>query len=279
MKSLLTAVLGVMCIALFSCQKEVKDVFSNNGNNGGSSGNGTKLVRVGTRLGADSITTNFSYNSSSRLSGITYSGSLTGIPITAETRIVRNASNIITSAISKTSAYATLGVDSVVTNCVYDAANSRYKYAVASYSENGVATSDSVVFSYSGGKLVSSIGYHNDGAGYQLDSKDSVFYSGNNIASIKSYSYNGSGFDLDQETKYEQYDNRVNPLYFAEDAPILGMTTYYSANNVVQRTMIDYTTGDSATGIFTYTYNASNLPSKALSTDGTGTSTSTYYYQ
>jgi hypothetical protein len=127
--------------------------------------------------------------------------------------------------------------------------------------------------------LVSSIGYHNDGTGYELNTKDSVFYKGNNIASIKSYTYNGSDFDLDSETKYEQYDNKDNPLYFPDDAPLLGITSYYSANNVVQRTLIDYTTADSETGIFTYTYNASNHPTKAVSTDGFNTSTSTYYYQ
>lgn len=278
MKNLLTAVFVILSFTFFSCQKEVDDIFSNNGNNGGG-GNGTKLVRVGTRAGTDSITTDFSYNGANRLSSISYSGTVTGIPITAQIRIVRNASNIITSTISKSNAYASVGIDSVVTNCVYDAANSRYSYLVARYAEFGVAASDSSVFSYSGGKLVSSIGYHNDGSGYQIDSKDSVYYNGNNISSIKSYSYNGSGFDLDAETKYDQYDNRISPLYFAEDAPVLGMSTYYSANNVVQRTMIDYSTNDSQTGIFTYLYNASNRPTKAVSTDGTNSSTSTYYYQ
>lgn len=278
MKNLLTAVFVILSFTFFSCQKEVDDIFSNNGNNSGG-GNGTKLVRIGTRAGTDSITTDFSYNGSNRLSAISYSGTVTGIPITAQIKIIRNASNIITSTIIKSNAYASVGVDSVVTNCVYDAANSRYSYIVASYAEFGVASSDSSVFSYSGGKLVSSIDYHNDGSGYQLDSKDSVYYNGNNIASIKSYSYNGSGFDLDAETKYDQYDNRISPLYFAEDAPVLGMTTYYSANNVVQRTMIDYATNDSQTGIFTYLYNASNRPTKSVSTDGTNSSTSTYYYQ
>ena len=277
MRNSLTAVLAILSLGLFSCQKEVDDVFSGN-NTGGNSG-GTRLVRIGTRVGTDSITTDFTYNNSGKLNNISYAGSYSGIPLTANVSIVRSASNIITSTITKSDAYASVGVDSVVTNCVYDATNSRYKYTVASYLEFGVLNRDSVVFNYSSGKLVCAIDYYDDGSGYEVDNKDSVYYNGSNISSMKIFTYNGSSFDLDSETDYEQYDSKINPLFFAEDAPILGMNTFYPANNAVQRTIIDYTTGDSGTAVFTYSYNASNRPTKAVSVSGSQTSTSTYYYQ
>lgn len=279
MRNILTAALAVLSIGLFSCQKEVDDIFAGNGSGGG---NGSKLVRIGSRIGSDSLTTDFIYNSSNLLKTISYSGTVVGQSVTAQISIIRNASNIITSTITKSNIYATIGIDSIAANYNYDAVNSRYKYSVASYTEFGVSTHDSVMYGYApDGKLVSSIGYHDDGtgSGYEPDTKDSVFYNGSNISSVKSYSYNGSGFDLDEVTNYEQYDNKINPLHFTTDAPVLGMTTFYPSNNVTKRTIIDYVSGSSATGTFTYSYNNSNRPAKVVSTDGTQTSTDTYYYQ
>ena len=82
-------------------------------------------------------------------------------------------------------------------------------------------------------------------------------------------------------TTYDSYDAKTNPLLFPKDAPVLGMTTYYSANNPTKKTVLDNTglSPATSTGNFTYTYNAGNLPTKAVSTDGTATSTASYYYQ
>lgn len=281
------AVLAVgLVIVLTACQKEA-DLNDPNGTTGGS-GTGTaagvKLVRIGTRTGADSITTDFAYNAAVVLSNIHYAGTVNRQAIDAHIRIVRNASNLITTYVATSNIYAAVGLDSLVTSYVYDAAAGRYKYGLARYSYLGVSMADSTVFTYdASGRLVSGVSYSDDGSGrgYRLDSKTDYAYSGSNIATEKSYSYNGTSYDLDESVSYDVYDAKANPLFFPNDAPVLGMATFYSASNPLKRTTTDNTGLSPVTSIanFTYTYNGSNFPVKAVSTDGTNTSASTYYYQ
>lgn len=239
------------------------------------------MVRMGTRTGTDSITLGFSYNSSGLISALIYSGTVSGQAFDARVRIIRTASNVISSTVSTTSFYAQIGVDSVVTNYVYDAAG-RYKYSLAKFTYMGVPTADSAVFSYdASGRFVSGISYENDGTGYQADSKAEYTFNGNNIATEKSYSYNGSSFDLDRVNSYDAYDAKTNPLYFLKDAPVLGMTTFFSANNPTKKTVTDYTSGSAVTsnGTATYTYNQAGLPTFMTTSDGASTATTTYYYR
>ncbi len=274
-----------LLLLLTACQKEA-DLGDPAGGigSGGSGGttSGTRLIRIGTRTGADTITTSFAYNAAGSISNIAYDGSLSGQLIDAQVRLVRNAAGVIMSYIAKSSIYATIGLDSLVTNYVYDAMAGRYKYGLAKYNAFGTNGSDSAVFSYdASGKLVSGITYHNDGSGYAPDTKTDYTYSGNNIATQKTYSYNGTAFDLDELDSYDQYDAKTNPLQFQKDAPIIGLTTFYSANNPTKRTVTDYSSGSPvvSAGTFTYTYNNQNQPLKASGTDGSQSSTSTYTYQ
>jgi hypothetical protein len=281
--------LTVFVVALTACQKEPSFENPNSTPGGGSSGggsgsgtSGTKLVRMGTRTGTDSITLDFTYNNAGFISRMNYSGTVSGQAFTAQIRLVRNAANIITSLVSTSGFYAAIGVDSIVTNYVYDATASRYKYSVANYTYLGVQSSDSAVYAYdAAGRFVSGISYHNDGTGYEADTKSEYTYTGNNVATEKSYTYNGSSFDLDESDSYDQYDSKTNPLLFPTDAPVLGITTFYPANNAVKKTVTDYTSGSavSASATATYTYNTKNFPTYMVSSDGSSTSTSTYYYQ
>lgn len=271
-------------VLLSACQKEPRFADPNDPANGGTGGSATKLLRIGSRTGADSITTNFTYNAAGLLTGIVYEGTVSGQAFDAHIKIVRGAANVIASYVVTSSLYAAIGVDSVATNYVYDAAASRYKYGVARYSFLSIPMADSSVFNYdAAGKLVSAISYLDDGSGngYELDTKTEYTYNGSNIATEKNYSYSGSTAVLDETTSYDQYDANVNPLFFPKDAPVLDMATFYSANNPTKKTVTDHTGTSpvSATGTASYAYNSSKRPTKSVSVDGTNTSTSTYYYQ
>lgn len=280
------AILAVgLVTVLTACQKEadLKDPDGTTGGSGTGTAAGVKLVRIGTRTGADTITTDFAYNAAAFLSNIHYAGTVNRQAIDANIRIVRNASNLITAYVATSNIYVAVGLDSLVTSYVYDAAG-RYRYGLARYTYLGVFMADSTVFAYdASGKFVSGVSYSDDGSGrgYRLDSKTDYTYIGSNIATEKSYSYNGTSYDLDENVSYDAYDAKANPLLFPNDAPVLGMATFYSANNPLKRTTTDNTGLSPVTSVagFTYTYNGSNVPVKAVSTDGTSTSASTYYYQ
>lgn len=278
MKKITPFIVGLTAL-LTACQKEA-DLKDPNGTTAAA----VKLVRTGTRTGADTVTTDYTYTAANVLSNIRYAGTVNGQALTANVRIVRNASNIITAYEVTSNVYAAIGLNGLVTNYTYDAAAGRYKYGLARYTFGGVAMADSAVFVYdASGKLASGISYYNDGSGngYVPDTKTDYTYSGSNIATEKSYSYHGTSYELDESVTYDAYDTKANPLLFPRDAPILGMTTFYSANNPTKRTTTDNTGFSPVTAVadFTYTYSGSNLPLKAVSTDSTNTSTSTYYYQ
>jgi hypothetical protein len=279
MKKLLIALSVLATVS--ACQKENSlETKGNATDNGSGNPNGTRLVQLGARVGSDTITTQFSYNTANLLSLISYSGLVSGQSANSQIRIVRNASNVIRSLIVKADVFAAIGLDSVVKNFVYDAAKGQYSYSVAAYTFMGVLTSDSTIFNYDAtGKLQSVENYHDEGSGYELDSKEEYSYSGNNLASTKLYTFDGSVFELEQTTTYDQYDDKINPLQFQADAPVLGMTTHYSANNIVKQTTTDHASAESITGTFTFTYNAVNRPTRSMSTNGMASALTTYVYQ
>jgi hypothetical protein len=283
MRLRLTALSGILFF-LASCSKEISVENGSNapGTGGGTGGgsNGTRLVRIGHRDGSDSLTTHYTYNSANLLSGISYSGSVAGQDVGVQSRIVRNASNIITSRVTKGALFLAIGIDSFISTYVYDAAQSRYRYSITSFTLLGFPVSDSAVFIYNGAnRLASVIRYYDDGSGYEVDGKEELTYNGNNIATFKQYTHDGNNFELETTTTFEQYDTKINPLQFAADAVPLGMLQFYPANNLVKGTAIDHASGNSESDTIVYTYNTQNRPSKATSTQGAGTSAATYYYQ
>lgn len=267
--------IAVLCvIILVSCQKEARL------DGGTTTTSGTKLVRAGTRYGSDTITLDYGYNGSNALTSLHTYGIAGGQAVDVQFNIKRNSSNIITSYVYSANYFAQLGIDSIQAAITYYAATSRYKTLVDKYTENGTVKHDSTVFNYDGsGKLTHYISYYNDGTGYLTDYKDTFAYAGNNLAFEKEYSFALGYFSLEQTTTYDQYDTKVNPSYMPSDAVILGMADFYSTNNVLKKTVIDHITNTTSTGTFIYTYDANGRPVKAIGTDGSSTSTTTYYYQ
>ncbi len=271
----------VPCILfLFSCQKEIS-VETNSAGGGGGSTAGNKLVRVVTRVGADSFNSVYTYTGANLINSFSQSGNFSGVPVTVEIRAVRNSANVITSTVFKSNVLSQFGLDSVTVNHIYDAASARYKYSISRITIFGFTDTDSAVYNYdASGKLSSGISYIDDGTGYRPSSKEEYTYSGANLANTKSYEWDdaSNNFDLLENVTYE-YDAKINPLSFPKDAPVLGMNIFYSANNPTKITTVETITPSTIIQTATYTYNANNRPVTATTSASGITNTNTYYYQ
>jgi hypothetical protein len=277
MRNLLTAILAVLSVGLFSCQKEVKDIFSNTGGNA----NGTRLTKTIEKMGADSVVTVYGYNSSGKIikadivdveSGQAYELSLT---------YVRNGAGVIQKQILESSDFASVGIDSIVSIVSFDAGSNRYKGSVTDFSLLGIPLLDSVVFQYdASGRLTSEIDYNDVGFGYLPSWKKEYTYNGSNLATEKYYSFDltSGDFVLEDTSSYE-YDSKINPLQFAVDAPVLNLYPFYSANNLTKLTYVASDPADNFTSTISYTYNSSNRPLTDVTTTGSDVSSTTYYYQ
>ncbi|MGZ3924401.1 MAG: hypothetical protein ACXVLT_12725 [Flavisolibacter sp.] len=278
MKSLLTAVLGVMSIALFSCQKEVKDIFSNNGSTGGGSTGSGLLTKITSNNGTDSATLSFTYNASKQLISFISETTSGGQTVTVSERAVRNSQGTIQQVIYKSPQYQQLGIDSAVS--VIKSSAGKYTTEITDLNVGGIPFVDSVALIYdAAGKVIREEQYYVIMGAADTSGKTEYTYSGSNLATVKNYSWDGTTFNLDQTYTYDQYDTKVNPMYFGADAFVFGSPAFVSMNNPLKSTQTALgTTQNFAT---TYTYNSSNKPVTATSVvqpNGT-VSRGTYYYQ
>lgn len=280
MKTLLTALCAVT-IVMTACQKEASLEDPNSKPGSGGNTTGTKLVRLTTRTGNDSVATNYSYNGFDRLSHFVASGVTDNFPVDFTFAINRDAANIITSTVLKSPLFTATGLqtDSIITTYKYDRVAGRYLCGVSHFVQYGEAQSDSAVLVYdASGNLASVVSYSGDGISYEPDSKEEYTYVGNNLSAVKSYTFDGNNFALITTEMYE-YDSKINPHQSVPDAPILGMLDFYSANNPVKRTTLDEETQETFVTTVSYTYNSANRPTRSDGSDGSSTSTINYYYQ
>jgi hypothetical protein len=277
MRNSLTAAFAVLSLGLFSCQKEVKDIFSNV--SGGA--NGTRLIKTVEKMAADSVVTVYGYNSSGKIIKADIAGVETGQAYDVSLTYVRNSTGVIQKQILESSDFASVGIDSIVSIVSFDAGSNRYKGSVTDFSLLGIPLLDSVVFQYDGsGRLVTEIDYNDVGFGYLPSWKKEYAYNGNNLATEKYYNFDltSGDFVLEDTGSYE-YDTKVNPLQFAVDAPVLNLYPFYSANNVTKFTYVANDPADNFTSTINYTYNSSNRPLTDVTTSGSDVSSTSYYYQ
>ena len=276
MRNSLTALFIVLSIALFSCQKEVDDIFSNTGGTAA----GTRLIKTVEKMGADSVVTVFEYNSSGKISKAGIVSVEAGQAYYYTVAYVRNSAGIIEKQILESSELASLGIDSVISLVRFDAATNRYLNSVTDFSSLGFPIMDSIAFQHDGsGRVISEIDYNDVGLGYIEIWKKEYTYNGNNLATEKYYSFDlTSGEFILEETSSYEYDTKVNPLHFSSDAPILNLYPFYSANNLTRFTYVGVDPSDNFTSTTTYTYNSANRPLTDVTTSGSEVSTTTYYY-
>jgi len=276
MKNLLTAVFGILCFTLFSCQKEVDDIFKSNG-----SSTGTQLVKIVSKSGSDSSSLIFGYNSSNKLSTLNSSATVSGIAASFSERAERNAQGIIQRIILKSDQYQQAGLDSVITNILYGEGQYKAKVTLIDLG-GGIGFIDSTALSYDGsGKVVREDSYVGIAGIYDTVSKVEYTYNGNNIALMKNYSYDPSTglYELEETYSYDQYDDKLSPMYFGMEAFVFSSPLFYSSNNPIKSSLT--TQGSTITYSVTYTYNSFNKPVSATSIvqPGNTSSTGTYYYQ
>ena len=131
--------------------------------------------------------------------------------------------------------------------------------------------------------MTSQIDYFDDGSGlgYEPLTKIEFTYNGNNLASQKIYSYESTTSSYTLEDTYTfEYDAKINPMKFSEEAMILGMSQFYSANNITKTTLVSVANPpDNFVANITYTYNSVNRPVTGTEVNGGTTSVTTFTYQ
>lgn len=279
MKHSLTAILAFfsLSVGLFSCQKEVKDIFSNTG----GASNGMRLAKTVEKMGPDSVVTVYTYNTSGRIVKAEITGVEAGQAFDLRLTYIRNGAGIIQKQILESSEFAVVGLDSIVSIVSFDAGSNRYLGSVTDLSLLGIPLVDSITFQYdASGRLTSETDYTDVGFGYLPSWKKEYTYNGTNVATEKYYSFDftNGDFVLDETYSYE-YDTKINPLQFAADAPVLNLFPFYSSNNLTKLTYVALDPSDNFTSTITYTYNSSSRPATDVTTTGNDISSTTYYYQ
>jgi hypothetical protein len=277
---ILIAVFALSSLVLFSCQKEAD--FANGNNGGGGGGNNTSLLKkIVSKSGSDSSVVLFGYNSSQKLTSFDAVSAIGGVDILIQERAERNAQGIIQKLIIKSDQYTQFGIDSVVT--VMNYSSGRYNSKVTTIDLGVFALVDSIALVYDAtGKVVTERSYSDFGlGGYEEIGKIDYTYNGNNVASIKNYSYDSgtSSYDLLETYTYDQYDNKISPIYTGIEAFVFDSPLFYSSNNPTKSSITS--SGSTETYTTTYTYNSSNKPltGSSIIQPGNTTTTATYFYQ
>lgn len=282
-KSIIPAIGLIFFLA--SCQKEVSVDLGGTGGGGGTS-NGDLLAKISSTSGSDSYTVDYTYDAAKRVIRIVYTGTSGGQNIGSDTRVVRNASGIITQTIEKNAGVA----DSTITTVNYNAASGRYTSKVMEVQTQGFAATDSSVFVYDGAGRIIQVDDYLSNPGIGLDPF---------IALKTTYTYDVAGNDIgfkilqvdplggpDQVlAEYNiAYDTKVNPLILsAGEAIILGDPTMSSPNNPIKFDFKDVVNSGASSFVFdfTYTYNSKNKPATSSYTQNPGgqVTNNTYTYK
>lgn len=270
---------------LIACQKEADITDPGGGGTGGGTGGGSTtglLTRTVQVSGSDSIIADYAYDAAKRL--VSFGGSASNGSFSITYRIVRNASGIITQTVAKSPQFASSGIDSLVTNFVYNTGTSRYTHSRYDLLLAGVPYSDSTVFSYdASGNLTRASAYSKISfIPYAPVSRLDYTYAGGNVATQKVYDYDAttSTYNLD-ETATFAYDAKTTPLKLGVEALILNMPTTFGNNNAVSENYVDATDpANNFSRTNTYTYNTAGKPSGGTSVENPGATSYTlrFYY-
>jgi len=153
----LFVVLG-LCTALVSCQKELNiDLGTTTGGGTGTGGtggtSGSRLVKVVSVSGSETLTTLYTYDSQNRTQTSTLDGSSGGMILHTYYRYERDAVGRITRTVQQATQNGAVG-DSVYTNYHYpNATTFEYDYSLGTMSYGGFVQNDSTVYTFAAGKL------------------------------------------------------------------------------------------------------------------------------
>ena len=265
-------ILSSIIVILASCQKEIDNAPGSGGGGGGGGTTDQKLIRIGSRSGADTSTTDYGYNAAGKLIRQYTSGVDQGTAFFIELKFNRNASGIITSVVFKSDQFASLGIDSVVKVVKYNTATSRYTGTTTAVTIFGFDLKDSSIFTYDGsGKIIQEESFSADpNTGiYQKTSKDVFTYlASGNVGNEKYFEWDdiSSTYILSEEYT-DEYDTKVSPLQMGIEAILIGDLVYAATNNLTKSIYVDATDpSNNETTAIVYTYNTANKPATAIAT-------------
>lgn len=287
MKNLLTAALGISCFALFSCQKEVNDIFSNNTNTG-SNGNSTGLlVKTVSVTGTDSMVTLYTYDNQKRLETMTMDGISNGMQMHSYKKYIRDASSRIAKVLQVVEQNG-LASDTSIERVHYPGSAMEFDYTVNPISMSGLTVFDSTVYSYSSGKMISMLSNLTSpllGPAIVARTKtDFAYDAAGNITVLKMYADLGSGTLSPFMNQTYTYGAAINATWISTNSAqnfLLAGTPATGNKAFIKAQMDDLTDpSNSFTMTATYTLDAGNKPKSAMVTSTTGEVTKyTFFYQ
>lgn len=306
MRKLLTAVSVVVLFA--SCQKEVSFEPGNTGggNTGGGSGSGSGtgsgnglLIKTVAVTGAETVTTQYTYDASNRLLTHTDKGMTGGVPVDSYRRFVRDAAGRIIKVVQKLGDLNGIPSDTAYFTYHYPNGTTMdpdYSVSVMRMSMGGItmATIDSNVYNYAGGKLMSYNSFMSSdlfGVAMPISEGrwDFTYNTAGYVATLKFFNNNNSGDPLTETYNVTNtYGTTVNHVYASPSAMqnfIINALPHTSATLVTK--MVANTVGVSpavnVATTFTYTLSNGRVTSGTSSTVTTGQPTQntnyTFFYQ
>jgi hypothetical protein len=273
----LTIILALLLILfLFSCKKNVTNV----NNNPGVQSN--LLVKIVSKVGSDSVVTEYSYDSGKRLILEKVTSVTSGASEKRVLKIFRDNSGIVTQTTEIADYLIASGVDSIVT--LFANAAGRYTFSVFTITQGGTTVRDSVYYLYDvSGRIIRDQHFQKvSGVPFtQLFKQEYVYSSAGNIDSVKQYDFSGGVYTLSYTVAYT-YDSKINALQLQNDAIILYVFGLSGVNNAT-KTQANFITNPSYNNSITvaYTYRGDNRPLTSVSTKlpSGKISNESYFYQ
>lgn len=285
MRNALKAVLFFLVVGLFSCQKEVDDIFANNGNGGGNASG--LLVKTIAVTGSDSLTTLYSYDHQNRLETITIDGFSNGMQMHTYKHFIRDGSSRIATIRQVMDQNGTTS-DTTIETVHYPGSGMEFDYTLNAISMLGVSLIDSSVYTYSSGRMTSMESRLSSpliGPAPLMMTKTEFAYDGSgNVTLLKMYSDLGTGTLSPLMNQAYTYGDAVSATWISGNGAqnFLLYGTPATGNKAFVTAQVDDFTTPSASFSLTASY---NLDSDGKLKSATITSTSgqvtnyTFYYQ
>jgi hypothetical protein len=285
MRSLLIAILAILCIGLFSCQKEVDDIFSNTGNNNTGNTSGL-LVKTVATTGSDSLVTLYSYDNQKRLETVTMDGTSNGIVTHDYKKFIRDNNARVIRILEYIEENA-IASDTSIEVVHYTNSGMDFDYTINTLSVIGFSTIDSTVYSYGSGNITSMKSYLSSplfGATAIITKTDFSYDASGNLTLLKISSDFGGGPLLPIVNQSYTYGSAINANWMSTSGSqnLLLLGTPGIGNKAFSKAQVDDLTDPSNSFTITATYNlgAGGKPITATTTTTGGQVTNyKFYYQ
>jgi hypothetical protein len=252
-------------VLFYACQKEV-----NFDTDTRIAGQGKLLKSATTRQGQDSGSQSFAYDANKRIISITgdaYASATNGLVLR---QLQRNNTGIIQSYtyIQKIPA---AGIDDTATyTVVYDVATQRYKYRVYAFDFFGDRVVDSIVYTYNAsGKIIKAETFAGSARfGIATQRRYEYQYTGDNVKEVQLYDLDPANNTVDLSVKSTfEFDTDIAALTLGNEAIIMDMLDWISANNATKQSIVDVRDGSGdAQVIYSYNFGSFAQPQTAVRT-------------